>query len=78
MKSRLRVPETPEFLRSAALREVPRISSYGWRPSPQDIAQLRGSLRDPASYRVLLRAWRRGGFPLMAARKLAGRAPRRP
>jgi hypothetical protein len=67
---------TPEVLRSQAVREAPRIAAYGWRPSASDLAELRASTRDAATYKIYLRAWRRGGFPLRAAKRLAGRAVR--
>jgi hypothetical protein len=78
MKAKLRIPEIPEFLRNKALREAPRISSFGWRPSAEDLALLRNSARDPVAYKTTLGAWRRAGFKVLAIKRLANRAPRRP
>ena len=72
-KSKLRVPVTPEFLRSSSALEAPRIGQYGWRPSQHDLAQLRQSTRDPVAYRTMVRAWRTTGFRVRAIRKFAGR-----
>ena len=66
MKAKLRIPETAEFLRSEARRAAPYISRFGWRPTPQDLAQLRVSTKDPIVYRVTAKAWRSAGFPLTA------------
>ena len=76
MKAKLRVPETPEYLRSSAAREAPRIAAFGWRPRAQDLANLRASTRYAIAYRATLRAWRRAGFGIRAIRKLAGRPVR--
>jgi hypothetical protein len=64
-----------EFLRSSARREACRIVRHGWRPSKQDLAQLKTSKGDAIAYRTLLRAWRAAGFPVKTIRKLAGRGP---
>jgi hypothetical protein len=72
------VPKTPEILRAEAAREAPRISCFGWRPSPRDLGQLRASTQDAIAYRIFARAWRRAGFKIIAIRRLAGRAPRHP
>jgi hypothetical protein len=74
-RQRFHVPLTPEFLRDVASHETRRIGSYGWRPTPQDIAELRASTGDAVAYRTALRSWRRGGFKVRAAKKLAGRSP---
>jgi len=73
------VPEAPEYLRSLARREAPRIMQFGWRPSQQDLAHLRASTRDPIAYLTMARAWRAAGFPIKAIGRLArGRShPRR-
>ena len=73
MKGKLHTHETPEHLRSLARRDAPHIERYGWRPSPQDVAQLRKSRRDAVAYLTLARAWRAAGFPLTAIRRIAGR-----
>jgi hypothetical protein len=75
MKRKLHVRETPEYLRSLARRDAPRIKRHGWRPSRQDIRQLKNSRRDALAYLTLARAWRAAGFPLTAIRRIAGRAP---
>ena len=69
----LQVRVTPEYLRSAARRAAPRIKRCGWRPSKQDIKQLKDSGRDTLAYLTLARAWRDAGFPLTAIKRLAGR-----
>jgi hypothetical protein len=78
MKTKLRVPKTPEFLRSEAKREAPRVGAYGWRPTNRDLEQLRASTQDAAAYRICARAWKRAGFKIVAIKRLAGRAPVRP
>jgi hypothetical protein len=78
MQTKLRVPKTPEYLRSEALREAPRISSFGWRPTNRDLEQLQASTQDAIAYRTYARGWRRAGFKTIAIKRLAGRAPRRP
>jgi len=70
-KSNLPTTETPEYLRSLALRQAPHIKRYGWRPSKEDLAELRASTRDPIAYRILARAWRSAGFKIGAIRRLA-------
>jgi hypothetical protein len=77
MKTKLRA-KTAEILRCEALREAPRISRFGWRPSSRDLEQLRASTQDAAAYRICARAWKRAGFKIIAIRRLAGRAPRHP
>jgi surfactin synthase thioesterase subunit len=72
---KLHVPPTPEFLRGIANREARRIGQYGWRPTQEDLAQLRSSTGDTIAYRVTMRAWRKAGFRVRALRKLAGRSP---
>jgi len=72
-RRKLQIRVTPEFLRSLASRDAPRIKLYGWHPSRQDIKQLRDSRRDARAYLTLARAWRDAGFPLTAIRRLAGR-----
>jgi len=64
---------TPELLQAGAAREAPRIGTYGWRPRPHDLVQLRQSTGDPLAYRTLFRGWRKAGFKVHAIRKLAGR-----
>jgi hypothetical protein len=73
MKRKLHVRETPEYLRSLARRDAPRIKLHGWRPSRQDIRQLKASRRDALAYLTLARAWRAAGFPLTAIKRIAGR-----
>jgi len=51
-KSKLQPAETPEYLRNLALRQAQYIAQYGWRPSKQDLAQLRASTRDAIAYRT--------------------------
>ena len=75
MKRKLRVPLTPEFLRDVANREARRIGQYGWRPTQEDLAQLRASTRDAIAYRIAARSWRAAGFRVRAIQKLAGRGP---
>jgi hypothetical protein len=70
MKRKLHVRETPEYLRSLARRGAPRIKLHGWRPSRQDIRQLKDSRRDALAYLTLARAWRAAGFPLTAIRRI--------
>jgi hypothetical protein len=77
MKTKLRVRETPEHLRTLAHREAPYIGRYGWRPSQKDLSRLKASTRDAIAYRTLLRAWRVAGFKTAAIRRLAGRQPKR-
>jgi len=74
-QQKFHVPPTPEFLRDVASRAARRISSFGWRPTPQDIAALQASTGDAIAYRTALRSWRAGGFKVRAAKKLAGRSP---
>jgi DNA-binding transcriptional MerR regulator len=76
MKRKVHVRETPDFLRSLARREARCIGQYGWRPSKQDLANLRASTRDAIAYRTMARAWRSAGFKLAAIRKLAKLKPR--
>jgi hypothetical protein len=78
MKTKLRVQKTPEFLRNEAKRSAPRIGNYGWRPTQEDLSQLRASTQDAAAYRICARAWKRAGFKAVAIKRLAGRAPVRP
>ena len=68
-----RVLLTPEVLHTIAMRAAPRIGSYGWRPTREDIAQLRDSVGSVAAYRATMRAWRKAGFRVRAIKKLAGR-----
>jgi len=70
-KSKLQPAETPEYLRNLALRQAQYIAQYGWRPSKQDLAQLRASTRDAIAYRTLARAWRSAGFRAGAIGRLA-------
>jgi hypothetical protein len=72
-----RVPKTPEYLRNEALREAWRISSFGWRPSQDDLVRLKRSTSDAIAYRTYARAWKHAGFRVVAIKRLAGRAPRR-
>ena len=73
MKRKLHIRLTPEFLRSRACRDAPRIKRHGWRPTPEDIKQLKDSRRDAIAYLTLARAWRTAGFPLAAIKRMAGR-----
>jgi hypothetical protein len=73
MKRKLHTRESPEYLRSAARRDAPRIKLCGWRPSKQDIKQLKSSRRDALAYLTLARAWRAASFPLTAIKRIAGR-----
>jgi hypothetical protein len=72
-RKKLHTRETPEYLRSVARRDAPRIKLHGWRPSKADLVLLRRSTRDAIAYGVMLRAWRSAGFPLTAIKRLAGR-----
>jgi hypothetical protein len=72
-RKQLQVPVTPEFLRSRARRDASGIGGCGWRPSKQDLANLRASVCDAIAYRIMLRAWRGAGFKTRAIQKLAGR-----
>jgi len=72
-RQQLKIPMTPEYLRSLAAREAQYIERHGWRPSPKDIQQLRNSRRDALAYLTLARAWRAAGFPLTAIKRIAGR-----
>jgi len=74
-KQKFRAPPTPEFLCVVANREARRIGSYGWRPTQEDLAQLRASTGDAIAYRTTVRAWRAAGFRVRAIQKLAGRSP---
>jgi|AmaraimetFIIA100_FD_contig_41_4231513_length_1074_multi_6_in_0_out_0_2 hypothetical protein len=74
-KQKFHIPPTPEFLRDVANRAARRISSFGWRPSRQDIAELKACTGDATAYKIALRGWRAGGFRMRAVRKLAGRGP---
>jgi hypothetical protein len=74
-RKQLKIPMTPEFVRSRARRDASDIGRFGWRPSRQDLENLRASTRDAIAYRTLGRAWRRAGFKAVTVRKLAGRAP---
>lgn len=74
MKRKLHTRLTPELLRSLARRAAPRIKLHGWRPSRQDIRQLKNSRRDALAYLSLARAWRAAGFPLTAIKRIAGRS----
>jgi hypothetical protein len=77
-RKQLKIPMTPEFVRSLALRQAPYIGQYGWRPSNKDLAELRQSTRDAIAYRTQGRAWRRAGFKAVTVRKLAGPGPAHP
>src|SRR5262245_224653 len=76
-KKQYRIPQflLTEQMRSHAQRRAPRIASWGWRPSPNDLRDLRESLKDARAYRTLARSWRRAGFRVSAIRKFAGRMP---
>ena len=73
MKSKLRAPATPEYLRSSARRAADQVVKYGWRPRQCDLAELRASTADGRAYRELMRAWRIAGFRTIAIMRLAGR-----
>jgi hypothetical protein len=75
-RKRLQVRVTPEFLRSRARRDASDIGRFGWRPTKQDLANLRASKQDAIAYRTMLRAWRSVGFRTEAIRRLAGRKPK--
>jgi len=72
-RKQLQVRATPEYLRSLAHREAQYIGRFGWRPSRQDINQLKASKRDALAYLTLARAWRAAGFSLTAIKRIAGR-----
>jgi hypothetical protein len=72
-RKQLKLPMTPEFLRSRAQRDASNVERCGWRPSEHDLANLRASTRDAIAYRTMLRAWRAAGFKTRAIRRLAGR-----
>jgi len=76
-KKRHRIPQflLIEQLRSHAQRRAPRIADWGWRPSLNDLRDLRESLKDARTYRVLAKAWRRAGFRTSAIMRIAGRMP---
>jgi DNA-binding transcriptional MerR regulator len=74
-RKQLKIPMTPEFLRSRAQRDASGIGRFGWRPSRQDLENLRASTRDAIAYRKMLRAWRSVGFSTAAIRRLAERKP---
>jgi len=76
-KRKLQIRETPEFLRNRAQRNAPRISQFGWRPTKDDLAQLRAATGDPVAYRIAAKSWRAAGFKIRAIRKLAGRVSQR-
>jgi hypothetical protein len=73
MKRKLQIRVTPEYLRSLARRDAQQIARCGWRPSREDIRQLKNSRRDARAYLTLARAWRAAGFPLTAIKRIAGR-----
>jgi hypothetical protein len=72
-RRRLQIRVTPELLRDHAHREAQSIGKYGWRPTTHSLKQLRASTQDRGAYKILLCAWRRAGFPIIAIRRLAGR-----
>jgi hypothetical protein len=72
-RRQLQARVTPEYLRSLARRDAQHIGRCGWRPSGEDIQQLKNSRRDALAYRILARAWRAAGFPLTAIKRIAGR-----
>jgi hypothetical protein len=76
-KKRHRIPQHLLFeqMRVHAHRRAPRFSSWGWRPSHEDLRDLRESLKDARTYRSLAKGWRRAGFGLSAIMRLAGRTP---
>jgi hypothetical protein len=71
----MKIQVTPEYLRVTATRAAQEIARHGWRPSKDDLGQLRAATQDAIAYRTLVRAWRAAGFRVAAVRKLAGRAP---
>jgi hypothetical protein len=73
MKTKMRIQETPEFLRVLACREARYVRRLGWRPTKRDLAQLRASTRDAIAYRTMMRAWRFSGFKVRTIQRLAGR-----
>jgi hypothetical protein len=75
-RKQLKIPVTPEFLRSVALRDAAGVGAYGWRPTAHELANLRASTRDAIAYRIMLRAWRSAGFSTAAIRRLAQRKPK--
>src|SRR5262249_36705258 len=75
-RKQLKLPATPEFLRSRAQRDASGIGRFGWRPSNQDLANLRASTRDTIAYRTMMRAWHSAGFKVAAIRRLARRKPK--
>jgi hypothetical protein len=76
-RKRYQIPQhlLSEQLRAHAQRRAPQIATCGWRPTKDDLRDLRTSTKDSAAYRTLARAWRRAGFKITAIRKFAGRAP---
>jgi len=60
-------------MRSRARRDAHGVGQYGWRPSKQDLTNLRMSTRDAIAYLIMLRAWRLAGFRVAAIRRLAKR-----
>jgi len=74
-KQKFCIPPTPEFLCVVANREARRVGRFGWRPTQEDLAQLRASTGDAIAYRTMMRAWRTAGFRVRAIQKLAGRSP---
>jgi len=76
-RKQLKIPVTPEFLRSRARRDAAGVGAFGWRPSRQDLENLRASTRDAIAYREMLRAWvRSAGFSTAAVCRLARRKPK--
>jgi hypothetical protein len=72
-KAKLHTRETPELLRSRARRDAHHVGRFKWRPSKQELANLRASTRDAIAYRIMARAWRSAGFKIAAIRRLANR-----
>jgi hypothetical protein len=64
-----------EQLRAQARRQAQAIEQYGWRPSREDLQNLKLSVKDPVAYNVLFQAWRKAGLPAGLIQKLAGRTP---
>jgi hypothetical protein len=75
-RKQLQIRVTPEFARSRARRDACYVGQCGWRPSKQDLANLRASAADAIAYSIMLRAWRLAGFPVAAIGKLARRKPK--
>ena len=76
-KKKYRIPQHLLFeqMRVHAQRRARAIGVHGWRPSKNDLRDLRESLKDARTFRVFAKAWRRAGFGTCAVMRIAGRTP---